>query len=78
MVENSEFYKMMSRMIKAASKRAGNGDGEDLLRLRQLQVEMDNGMFNAVCGLRRQGHSYAYIGKCLGVSRQYIQKKWGI
>lgn len=78
MVENKEYFKMLSRMVRTAGARVGNGDGEDLLHLRQLQIEVDNAMLNAVCGLRRQGHSFGYIAKSLGVTRQYVQQKWGM
>lgn len=78
MVDNNEYFRMLSRMVKAAGERVGKGDGEDLLHFRQLQIYIDNAMFNAVCGLRRQGHSYGYIARTLGVSRQYVQKRWGV
>lgn len=78
MVENKDYFKMLARMVKAAGKRVAQGDGEDLLHFRQLQIEIDNAMLAAVTGLRRQGHSYAYIAKALGVSRQYVYQKWGV
>lgn len=77
-MENQEYFKMLSQLIRAAGARVGNGDGEDLIHFRQLQIEVDNAMFNAVCGLRRQGHSFGYIAKSLGVTRQYVHKKWGV
>lgn len=76
MVENKEFFKMATRIIKAGSRRVACGDGEDLLFLRDLQIEIEEGMYQAVAGLRKQGHSWGYIANCLGVSRQYCHKKW--
>lgn len=78
MVENAEFFKMLTRMAKAAGRRVGHGDGEDLLHFLQLQKEIDNAMMEAICGLKRQGHSYGYIARSLGLSRQYVQKRWGV
>lgn len=77
MIENREFFQMATRIIKAGGKRVASADGEDLVYLRTLQQEVEKAMDNAVNGLREQGHSWGYIAKCLGVSRQYCQKKWG-
>ncbi len=78
MVENQEYFKMLARMIRAAGRRVEKGgNGEDLLHLRRLRVEIDNAMAEAVSGLGRQGYSLGYIATCLGVSRQHVHQKWG-
>lgn len=77
MIENKEFFKMATRIIKAGSRRVADGDCEDLMYLRNLQTEIDRALAVAVAGLRSQGHSWACIASGLGLTRQYCQKQWG-
>lgn len=76
-VENKEYFDMAKRIVKNGAKRVARADGEDLLYLVELQKLIDDGIEQAVKGLKEQGHSWGYIAKCLGLSRQYCHKKWG-
>lgn len=76
MVENREFFQMAARIIKAGGNRVAGADCEDLAYLADLQAQLEKAMAHAVSGLRDQGHSWDYIAKGLGVSRQYVHKKW--
>ena len=75
-IETLDFLKMVSRMIKAASKRVGDGDEIQLAAFRQCEIELKNGMFNAVHAQLRQGKSWADIGSALGISRQAAFKRF--
>lgn len=64
------------RMMRALARRACEGDTEALEQLESLQEEVQVHMHNAVMGLRRKGHSWAYIAGVLGVSRQAAQQRF--
>ena len=76
-VENDEYGAFVRRVLRAYSRRVGDGDVEALVLLVGLAEEIDAAMAEAVTGLRTQGYSWAEIGARLGISRQAAQQRWG-
>lgn len=77
MTENTEYFAMLARMVRAAGRRVADSDAEDLADLLQLRVELESAVAAGVAGLRDQGHSWQYIANPLGVSRQAVQQTYG-
>lgn len=76
-VENDEYAAFVRRILRAYSRRVGDGDVEALVLLVGLAEEIDAAMVEAVKGLRACGYSWAEIGARLGISRQAAQQRWG-
>jgi hypothetical protein len=76
-VENDEYGAFVGRVLRAYSRRVGDGDVEALVLLVGLGEEIDAAMAEAVKGLRAHGYSWAEIGARLGISRQAAQQRWG-
>lgn len=53
------------------------GNVEDLALLVERRRELDDAIATAVAGYRAAGHSWAEIGKALGVTKQSAQGKYG-
>jgi hypothetical protein len=77
LVENDEYGAFVRRVLRAYSRRVGDGDVEALVLLVGLAEEIDSAMAEAVKGLRARGYSWAEIGARLGISRQAAQQRWG-
>lgn len=75
-VENDEYSAFVRRVLRAYSRRVGDGDVEALVLLAGLAQEIDAAMAEAVKGLRAHGYSWAEIGARLGISRQAAQQRW--
>jgi hypothetical protein len=65
------------RVLRAYSRRVGEGDVEALALLLGLAGEIDTAMAQAVGGLRAYGYSWAELGSRLGITRQAAQQRWG-
>jgi hypothetical protein len=76
-VENDEYAAFVRRVLRAYSRRVGDGDVEALSLIVGLADEIDAAMAEAVKGLRTRGYSWAEIGSRLGISRQAAQQRWG-
>ena len=76
-VENDEYGAFVRRVLRAYSRRVGDGDVEALVLLVGLAEEIDAAMAEAVKGLRTHGYSWVEIGARLGISRQAAQQRWG-
>jgi len=76
-VENDEYGAFVRRVLRAYSRRVGDGDVEALVLLVGLAEEIDAAMAEAITGLRARGYSWAEIGSRLGISRQAAQQRWG-
>ena len=61
---------MTARMIRAAGRRAGGYDPDQLPRLSHLHAEVEAAMVAAVAGMREQGVTWASIGNALGITKQ--------
>jgi len=75
-VENDEYGACVRRILRAYSRRVGDGDVEALALLVGLAEEINAAMAEAVKGLRAHGYSWAEIGARLGISRQAAQHRW--
>ena len=75
--ELPEYDGMMRRMLRAYGRRVGDADPEDLTELVALRAELDKAITVAIQGQRRNGSSWADIGRGLGVTRQAAQMTWG-
>jgi hypothetical protein len=64
-------------MIKAAGKRVGHADAEDLAELIGIRDDLDTAIQTAVDGLRADGYTWAAIGEATGTSGQAATMKWG-
>ena len=74
-VENDEYGAFVRRILRAYSRRVGDGDVEALALLVGLAEEINAAMAEAVKGLRAHGYSWAEIGARLGISRQAAQQR---
>ena len=75
-VETMEFLAMLRRMIRAAARRVGRADAEELAELLSIRDEMDEMIAKAVSGLRSDGYTDGSIAEALGVTRQAVSKRW--
>ena len=76
-VENDEYAAFVRRVLRACSRRVGDGDVEALALMLGLAEEIDTAIAGAVNGLRACGYSWAEIGARLGITRQAAQQRWG-
>lgn len=54
----------------------GYEDPVELLKMKELQEMLEDGLGDAVRKMRTLGHSDADIGLALGVSRAAVSKRW--
>jgi hypothetical protein len=76
-VENDEYAAFARRIVRAYSRRVGEGDVEALALMLGLAEEVHIAIAEAVKGLRGCGYSWAEIGSRLGITRQAAQQRWG-
>lgn len=76
-VETPEYMAAARRFVRAAGRRAGQGDPEDLTELLTLGGVLAEAQQVAVDGLREAGFSWAEIARAAGVSRQSAHERWG-
>ena len=76
-VENDEYAAFVRRILRAYSRRVGDGDVEALALMLGLAEEIDTAIAEAVKGLRARGYSWAEIGSRLGITRQAAHQRWG-
>jgi hypothetical protein len=76
-VENDESGAFVRRILRAYSRRVGDGDVETLALMLGLAEEIDTAIAEAVKGLRAHGYSWAEISSRLGITRQAAQQRWG-
>jgi hypothetical protein len=76
-VENNEYAAFVRRILRANSRRVGDGDVEALTLMLDLAEEIDTAIAEAVKGLRTYGFSWAEISSRLGITRQAAQQRWG-
>jgi hypothetical protein len=76
-VENDEYATFVRRILRAYSRRVGDGDVEGLALMLGLAEEIDTAIAEAVKGMRACGYSWAEIGSGIGITRQAAQQRWG-
>lgn len=62
-------------MLRSVARR-DDFDVPDLTTLHQLAADLDSATVAAVDNLRAQGHSWAVIGRALGVTRQEAHRRY--
>jgi hypothetical protein len=75
--EIPEYAAMLLRMVKAYGRRVATGDEVDLCTMLIIRGSFDEAVQTAVDGMRASGHSWAYIAKGAGMTRQAAQQRWG-
>jgi len=74
--DNTAFFQMLTRMVKAGSKRAGNSDEYDLRHFAAIGRGFEFQLRQAVLMQIAGGKSWADIGQALGISRQAAFKRF--
>jgi len=67
---------MVERMIRAAGRRVGRADAEDLGQLVALRFVLEKAIVDAVVELRDDGITWESIGEATGTTRQAAIMKW--
>lgn len=75
-IDHPEFYAMIRRLLRAASRRAADGDPEELAQLLALAHYVDQVAAVAVAGLRANGYTWEAIGRATGTTRQAALMRW--
>jgi hypothetical protein len=75
--ETPEYAAMVRRIVRAHGRRVADADPEDLADLLAIRTALDAALSDAIAGQRRNGFSWAAIGRGLGVTRQAAQATWG-
>ena len=75
--DNSEYAKMMRRLLRAYSRRLEIADPDELAVLIDLQADLAQVIKTAAQGMNAAGLSWAEIAEPLGISRQAAFQKWG-
>ena len=68
--ENADYLRMVSRIVKAAGRRCGNGDEHDLHDLVNIANDIQNAVAAAIAIQLQNGRSWSFIGQALGMTRQ--------
>ena len=76
-VETSEFAAFTLRVMRAHSRRVGEGDIDSLVDLLAMSRELDQAITTAVTALHAFGYSWTEIADRLGTSRQNARQRWG-
>jgi len=76
MVENTEYFKMLKRMIKGGRKRVAGTDEHDLREFFELKEFMEEQIKLSVQDQIANGKSWADIGHSLGMTRQAAFKRF--
>lgn len=74
--DHAAYFDAVARMIRAAGKRVGNADPEDLVELVRLRDAVEAAIDTAITGQRAR-YSWGQIGAGLGTSRQYVHRQYG-
>lgn len=75
-IETRDYLQMVGRMIRAAARRVGEGDADELRELVQLRDLVDHGVELAVRDLRGRGWTWKSIGDATGTTPQAAIQKW--
>jgi hypothetical protein len=77
--ETPEWLAFMARILRAWSRRAGDGDPDALRALYQQRAEIDAALVDAVAMLRHEPHNWSWnkVADALGVRPQAAQQRFG-
>jgi DNA-directed RNA polymerase specialized sigma24 family protein len=73
--ESPEIGKAAERFMRSLVRRAGEGDWEALEELNRLVGVAQGALNTATRDAHAFGHSYADLGKVLGISRQSVMER---
>lgn len=68
--EAPDMAAFLRRTMRAMVRRAAEGDQEVLSALVETRAQLDEALRDAAQALHRRGHSWAFIGNELGMTRQ--------
>lgn len=74
--QTADYLAMVRRIIRAAGRRVGSADPEDLTELVALRHDLDAAIEQAVSQLRSSGITWQSIGDATGTTRQAAIMKW--
>lgn len=75
--ETTDYVDAVGRMIKAAGRRVGQADPDDLARLVGLQAVLSEAIQAAVDGQRSTGIYWSSIAEATGTTKSAAIQKWG-
>ena len=70
-----DYLDACGRMLRAAGRRIGEGEPEDLKVFDSLHLEIEHAMGEAVRGLRASGYTWQAIGDAKGFTKQAAIKR---
>ena len=79
-VETDGYRAMLGRMLRAYTRRVGEGDIAELSGMAAFAADADAALVDTVHRLRSTAggaYSWAQIGDALGITRQAAQKRFG-
>lgn len=76
-VETIPYIRALCRMIRAAGRRAADGDEPELQALVELRAEVEAAIQVAAQGQANSGRSWSFIAEGLGTTRQGAHKRYG-
>lgn len=71
-----EYVASVARMIRAAGRRVGTADPDQLAALARLRRTLDEALADAVAGQRAAGIQWQSMGDALGVTKQAVIQRW--
>jgi hypothetical protein len=74
--DQTPYFLMLGRMMRAAGRRVGTADVEDLALLIGVRADLDRAIQAAVDGLRDRGATWQLIGDATGTTKQAAIGKW--
>jgi hypothetical protein len=75
-MDNFDFFKFCSRIIRAFQRRVSDGDVASLMYLLSVAELAEDAARDAAVDLNRAGYSWQEIGNALGVSRQAAHQRF--
>lgn len=76
LVDNREYLAFTVRILRAAHRRIGDADPEDLAVMVELRNELDLAIGTAARAQNAAGFSWAQIAEPLGMTRQAAFQRW--
>jgi hypothetical protein len=76
-VDTGDYLGAVERMVRAAGKRTGECDPDQLAQLVAIRDTLDAAIQTAVDGMRESGITWASIGEALGTTRQAALMRYG-
>ena len=75
-VEDAEYYKFITRILRAFGRRGAKADATTLAAMLALRAELDAAIETTVVGMKSNGYSWANIAEATGTTRQAACMRW--